>query len=91
MNDALITVSIVLAAALLWRIWPKRPPKPKWNGKHRLQFVKYVEIANYPDDFHAGWEWKCTCGTGTTSFPFGLTHTEGFAKVQFDKHERLYR
>lgn len=72
--------------------WFKRKPKPEpWDGTHRLKYVLYEEFfGSGPDDYHCGWVWKCTCGTGSRPMHFGHVYTEPQALLEFINHRDLY-
>lgn len=92
----IVTPLIVLVLWLVWRVWGwlgkrrKKAPKLPWNGVHQLKYILSVEFAMYPDDYYSGWEWKCTCGTGTFDYRH-MAASEAAAMSEFKKHLEVYK
>lgn len=97
-SNPLITVSIVLLLAIIWRLWGRKKPRNKiepkapWDGVHRLEHLRYFEYyGNSPDDFNTGWIWKCTCGIGNSHNYWRLPHTEELGMAEFKKHLQIHK
>jgi hypothetical protein len=96
--DWLITGSIVMALSLLWRFWPnlfkrktKPVPRPEWNGKHEIAYVKHVTRYERIDDYYVGWVWACTCGTTNENETYEvLPQRESLAVFEWIAHRDLY-
>lgn len=69
---------------------PKPEPEP-WDGEHKLVWCRrIVDIGTGNGDFHAGWAWKCSCGTSNSATYWRFVASEERALKEFAAHRRAY-
>lgn len=68
-----------------------KPVPELWDGEHKLKFVAFMEHAAWPDDYHIGWVWQCSCGIGTNKLMHTYwVHSEEKAVDSFKSHRALH-
>lgn len=70
---------------------PLKLPEPAWDGVHRLKKISYHEEAAWPDDYHSGYQWFCTCSMISRPLPPFWYSTEKGAAMGWGEHASTWQ